>query len=120
MPSGEQRKALERASAKDSGRSCLDGIPTAQPALALAQKVIARVTTAGLPSDLIPPEVTSVSVSVEGDAENDLRGAVLGFMDAVRSAEQALTTSRPDGGDRRVPRVALLLAVSQPPVIQAP
>ncbi|MCB0931828.1 MAG: nucleoside triphosphate pyrophosphohydrolase [Mycobacterium sp.] len=94
----EQRKALERASAKDSGRSCLDGIPTAQPALALAQKVIARVTTAGLPSDLIPPEVTSVSVSVEGDAENDLRGAVLGFMDAVRSAEQALTTSRPDGG----------------------
>lgn len=88
----EQRKALE-----SSGGSCMDGIPTAQPALALAQKVIARVTNAGLPADLIPAAVTSVSVVPDGDAENDLRNAVLGFMDTVRAVERTVFATRPDG-----------------------
>ena len=83
----EQRKALEKSR---DGRSCVDGLPTAQPALALAQKVIDRVTGAGLPADLIPPAVTSVSVGPDGDAENDVRTAVLEFMDVVRSAEAAI------------------------------
>lgn len=82
----EQRKALE-GSARET---CVDGVPTAQPALALAQKVIARVTGAGLPADLIPAEVTTVTVGAEIDAENGLRSAVLHFMDAVRAAERAL------------------------------
>jgi XTP/dITP diphosphohydrolase len=93
----EQRKAAERRSAGRS-RSCVDGLPTAQPALALAQKVIDRVTAAGLPVDLIPAELTSVSVHPGGDAENDLRTAVLEFMDEVRAAEVAIAAS-PDGGD---------------------
>ncbi len=91
----EQRKALEK---KHTGDSCVDGIPTAQPALALAQKVITRVTNAGLPVDLIPAAVTSVTVSADApsqsrDAENDLRSAVLEFMDTVRAVESAIATA---------------------------
>ena len=37
----------------------MDDVPTGQPALALAQKVIERVTVAGVPVDLIPEGVTS-------------------------------------------------------------
>ena len=81
----EQRKAAERAD-----RGCVDGIPTAQPALALAQKVIDRVSAAGLPADLIPAGLTAVSVGPGGDAENDLRAAVLSFIDRVRAAERAI------------------------------
>lgn len=85
----EQRKAEEKA-----GSGCVDGIPTAQPALALAQKVLNRVTTAGLPADLIPPVLTSVAVVADGDAENELRGAVLDFMATVRAAELAAAATR--------------------------
>lgn len=88
----EQRKAAERRHAGRS-RSCVDGLPTAQPALALAQKVIDRVTAAGLPADLIPEGLTSVSVHVGGDAENALRNAVLEFMDEVRVTEEAIASS---------------------------
>jgi XTP/dITP diphosphohydrolase len=88
----EQRKALERAS--EEGRSCVDGIPTGQPALALAQKVIARATANGMPAELIPETVTSVVLDADRDTENELRTAVLEFMDAVRSAERALAVHR--------------------------
>lgn len=86
----EQRKAAE----KRDRRSCLDDVPTAQPALALAQKVIERVTQAGLPADLIPPTVTSITVAAGSDAEHVLRAEVLEFMDAVRQAEQAIAADR--------------------------
>lgn len=86
----EARKALER-----SGRSsCVDGIPTGQPALALAQKVIDRVAAAGVPDDLIPSALTGVSLSAGGDAENELRSAVLSFMEDVRCAEHGIAASR--------------------------
>jgi XTP/dITP diphosphohydrolase len=88
----EQRKALERAS--EEGRSCVDGIPTGQPALALAQKVIARATANGMPAELIPETVTSVVLDADRDTENELRTAVLEFMDAVRSAERAIAAHR--------------------------
>ena len=88
----EQRKALERAS--EVGRSCVDGIPTGQPALALAQKVIARATANGMPTELIPETVTSVMLDADRDTENELRTAVLEFMDAVRSAERAIAAHR--------------------------
>ncbi|MGI9164086.1 MAG: nucleoside triphosphate pyrophosphohydrolase [Mycobacterium sp.] len=81
----EQRKALETSVRE----SCVDGVPTAQPALALAQKVLNRVSAAGLPADLIPESVITVTLTVEADAENDLRAAVLGFMEDVRAAEKA-------------------------------
>ncbi|WP_193047855.1 nucleoside triphosphate pyrophosphohydrolase [Mycolicibacterium baixiangningiae] len=85
----EERKALEKT--RDS---VMDDVPTGQPALALAQKVLARVATAGLPADLIPAELTTVTVSADFDAENALRTAVLEFMDTVRSVEHAVAAAR--------------------------
>ena len=86
----EQRKAQEGTARS----SCVDGVPTAQPALALVQKVIDRVSAAGVPDDLIPAELTSVAVRAGGDAENALRTRVLEFMAAVRTAEIAATAAR--------------------------
>lgn len=99
----EQRKALERAG--EAGRSCVDGIPTGQPALALAQKVIARATANGLPADLIPAAVTSVGIDGDRDSENELRTAVLKFMDAVKAAESAITADR-SAAEPRTPAAA--------------
>jgi XTP/dITP diphosphohydrolase len=88
----EERKALEKQA--KARNSVLDDVPTAQPALALAHKVIQRVTRAGLPADLIPSEITSITVTADVDAENALRTAVLGFMDNVRGAEQLIAADR--------------------------
>ncbi|MDA3642029.1 nucleoside triphosphate pyrophosphohydrolase [Mycobacterium xenopi] len=85
----EERKAAEKP--RDS---VLDDVPTAQPALSLAQKVIQRVHKAGLPEDLIPQSITSVAVTADGDAENTLRTAVLEFMDTVRETEKAIAAGR--------------------------
>lgn len=85
----EERKASEK-----SRQSSMDGVPTGQPALALAQKVIDRVSQSGLPADLIPKSMAGVTISVEGDAENDLRASVLDFMDTVRAVERAIAADR--------------------------
>lgn len=86
----EERKAEE----KKARTSSMDDVPTAQPALALAQKVISRATQAGLPADLIPAALTTVQVAAEVDAENELRTAVLEFMDTVRKTEREIAASR--------------------------
>ena len=91
----EHRKALERAA--ETQRSCVDGIPTGQPALALAQKVIARARANGLPADLVPEVLRAVTIDGDGDAENELRTATLEFMDAVRAAERAMAPTRGAG-----------------------
>jgi XTP/dITP diphosphohydrolase len=88
----EERKALEKRG--KAHVSSMDDVPTGQPALALAQKVIERVTAIGLPADLIPDTITSVSVSAHADAENALRTAVLEFMDTVRRTERAIAAGR--------------------------
>lgn len=88
----EQRKAQEQK-VKARGSS-MDDVPTGQPALALAQKVLARVAQAGLPADLVPEALTSVVVSADTDAENDLRSAVLEFMDTVRAVESDVAAGR--------------------------
>ncbi len=85
----EERKALEK-----TRNSSMDDVPTGQPALALSQKVIERVSAAGLPGDLIPASITSVTVAAESDAENVLRASVLEFMDTVRRAEHAIAAAR--------------------------
>lgn len=85
----EERKALEKRE-KLSRNSIMDDLPTALPALVLAQKVLQRVTKAGLPAELIPEAITTVAVAAGIDAENDLRAAVLEFMDTVRAAEKAI------------------------------
>jgi XTP/dITP diphosphohydrolase len=89
----EERKALEKR-AKRATSSVLDDVPTAQPALALAHKVVQRVIRAGLPADLIPAEITTITVTADADAENTLRTAVLEFIDTVRSAEKAIAADR--------------------------
>ncbi len=86
----DERKAAEKARG-----SCLDGVPTGQPALALTHKVLGRVREAGMPADLIPASLITVVVSADVDAENALRMEVLEFMDAVRTAE----TAARHGGD---------------------
>lgn len=88
----EERKAQEQK-VKARGSS-MDDVPTGQPALALAQKVLARVAQAGLPADLVPASLTSVEVSADVDAENDLRSAVLEFMDTVRVVESDVAAGR--------------------------
>lgn len=84
----EHRKSLER---REKPRdSVVADVPTGQPALALAQKVIHRVIKAGVPPDLIPDAITSITVTAAADAENCLRAAVLEFMDTVRAVEKAM------------------------------
>jgi XTP/dITP diphosphohydrolase len=85
----EERKAQEKPH-----NSVMDDVPTAQPALALARKVIHRVTKAGFPLDLVPANVTSITVTPEFDAEDSLRTAVLEFMDTVRGVEKAVAVER--------------------------
>lgn len=86
----DSQKALEKA----SRASCVDEVPTAQPALALVQKLLDRVTAAGLPADLIPAELISVTVTPGADAESALRAVALEFMDTVRATERAVAVAR--------------------------
>ena len=89
----EERKALEKPR-----NSVIDDVPTAQPALALAHKVLQRVTRAGFPAELIPTEITSVTVAPDVDAENTLRTAVLEFMETVHGVEKAIAAERRSAG----------------------
>jgi XTP/dITP diphosphohydrolase len=89
----EERKALEKPR-----NSVIDDVPTAQPALALAHKVLQRVTRAGIPTELIPTEITSVTVAPDVDAENILRTAVLEFMETVHGVEKAIAAERRSAG----------------------
>jgi XTP/dITP diphosphohydrolase len=56
--------------------------------------VVQRVTRAGLPLDLIPTNITSITVTADVDAENALRTAALEFMDTVRAVEKAVAADR--------------------------
>ena len=89
----EERKALEKA----ARTSCMDEVPTALPALALAQKLIERTGTAGLPSDLLPAGLTSVTLEPGVDAESALRTVALEFIDTVREAERRIVAARRGG-----------------------
>ena len=84
----EQERAWEVAKAAEKSRaSCLDGIAMAQPALALAEKVIERATKAGLPAELVPDELRIVHIAA--GAEHTVRVATLRFAAAVRATESA-------------------------------
>ncbi|WP_084734068.1 MazG family protein [Rhodococcus sp. RD6.2] len=93
----EQERAWEVAKAAEKARaSCLDGIAMAQPALALAEKVIERATKAGFPVELIPDELRVVRIVVGDNPEDSLRKAVMAFAARIRRAE---TRSRAAGSD---------------------
>ena len=85
----EERKAAEKPR-----KSVMDDVHTGQPALALAQKVIARAEKAGLPAELIPEAISSISVSADVDAESALRAAVLDFVETVREVERTISAAR--------------------------
>ncbi len=107
----EERKAQEKK--VKSRDSCMDDVPTGQPALALAQKVIARAGVAGLPADLIPAALTAVTVSAELDSETALRTAVLEFMDTVRQTEKSIAAARRGEDVPEALDVAALSAVTE-------
>jgi XTP/dITP diphosphohydrolase len=92
----EVHEYWERIKAESKARgSILDGIPTALPALARAQKVLSRVHRAGL--DVQGPAGVGVGKALldavaraeaEGvDAEGELRAATRAIEDAIREAE---------------------------------
>ncbi len=85
----EERKAAEKPR-----KSVMDDVHTGQPALALAQKVIARAGKAGLPAGLIPEAISSIWVSPDVDAESALRAAVLDFVETVRGVERTISAAR--------------------------
>jgi XTP/dITP diphosphohydrolase len=85
----EERKATEKARS-----SAMADVPTGQPALALAQKVIARAEQAGVPAELIPSGMLAITLSPDVDAENSLRSEVLAFIDDVRTAERSIAVRR--------------------------
>jgi XTP/dITP diphosphohydrolase len=107
----EERKAMEKRA--KSLQSSMDDVPTGQPALALAQKVLERIAAAGLPADLIPDTITSVTVSADSDAENALRSVVLEFMDTVRRVEHAIAAGRRGGDVPEALDVATLGEISE-------
>ncbi|BDT97614.1 hypothetical protein IFM12276_06430 [Nocardia sputorum] len=90
----QERAWEERKSAEKSRRSCLDGIAMAQPALALAEKVVSRSTKAGLPPDLVPEALLIVHLGGPDSAEERLRKATLTFAAAIRTAEDAAEKER--------------------------
>ena len=79
----EERKAAEKRRG-----SVFDGVATTQPALALVQKVLERLTAAGYPVDTIPAETLTVTVVAGGDSvEAQARDRALALMADVRAAE---------------------------------
>ncbi len=92
----EERKAAEKLA--KARNSCMDDVPTGQPALALAQKIVERATGAGLPEDLVPTDLREIRIDIGGDPENELRAAVLEFIDTVRAAERAVLADRRGDG----------------------
>ncbi len=86
----EQERAWEARKAAEKAReSCIDGIALQQPALALAEKVIARARKAGLPDELVPDELRVVRLGGPNSAEDELRKATLLFVARIRAAESA-------------------------------
>jgi XTP/dITP diphosphohydrolase len=90
-----QEKAWEESkSTEKARRSCLDGIAMAQPALALAEKVRSRSRRAGLPEDLIPPDLRVVHLGGPDSAEERLRKATLTFAAHIRATEDTAEVVR--------------------------
>lgn len=91
----QQAKAAERVGRPPRG--VVDGISWGQPALALGQKVLGRVRSAGIPDDLVPEQMCVVRVDPvgvvhrSGSAEIAYREVVRGFAAHIRAAEARLT-----------------------------
>jgi XTP/dITP diphosphohydrolase len=94
----EEIKKAEKA--RDS---VLDGIPPAQPALALATKILSRVRRAGLPvplpaGDGLGERLLRMVAAEDEDAEGALRRVALRYAEAARAAEREVSGSRRETG----------------------
>ncbi|NLG55657.1 MAG: MazG family protein [Rhodococcus sp.] len=77
----EERKALEKAR-----RSVVDGVAMSQPATSLAEKIVHRARTAGVPAELVPESLATLSAQVAA-AQNALRGEIDAFARRLQTAE---------------------------------
>jgi XTP/dITP diphosphohydrolase len=82
--------------------SSMDGVALAQPAAALAAKLVSRATKAGLPNELMTAddelfELVARAKLAGGDPEQRLRAAARAFDARVRAAE---TAAKADGLDQ--------------------
>jgi XTP/dITP diphosphohydrolase len=88
----------ERQKIVEKGRtSATDGVPLAQPSLALAAKLVARVRRAALP--VVEPSgddigarlfaIVTEAVAAGIDPEGELRRVTRAYRDAIRSAERS-------------------------------
>jgi XTP/dITP diphosphohydrolase len=88
----------EQLKAAEKGRSSIvEGIPVAQPALALADALIRRATRAGVPEELYPSgedvgaqlfRLVRAARATDVDAEGALRAAARDFRDRVTAWER--------------------------------
>ena len=94
----QEHRWEELKRAEKQRESSVDGVPTGQPAVALAAKLTSRTARAGFPAELLPdgPAVgerlfaLAAGAKLAGvDPEAELRAAALRFADAVRAAEGA-------------------------------
>jgi XTP/dITP diphosphohydrolase len=96
-PEASYRRWEELKQQEKRRESVVDGVPTGQPAVALAAKLVQRARRAGLPDGLIPADggstgdalfATAARASAAGeDPEDLLRAAALRFADQIRAAE---------------------------------
>lgn len=123
LDAAEQDRLWQEAKAAERGgrppRGVVEGLAWGMPALALGQKVLARARAAGIPDDLVPPEMRVVRVGPaggifsgavaagevdtadsagdeSGSAELAYRGVVRRFAASIRAAESALPVPAAD------------------------
>jgi XTP/dITP diphosphohydrolase len=99
----DEIKAAERAAKHGDDASALQGVPTAQPALALAAALQRRAVRAGLPPDLVPVPgddlgarlFNLVAADPGAHAEEELRAVARAFRTRFQRAESG-GASAPD------------------------
>jgi len=108
-------KAAERAGSGSGARSALDGVPLAQPALALAAQLQRRAAAAGVPqwvaaapagsgASELGSELFALVTKAQAaglDPELELRQAALAFGDRVRAFEANRQRDEGCGDDRQ-------------------
>lgn len=87
----QERRWEELKDEEKRRESSVDGVAMAQPALALAHKLIQRTARVGLPDDLLPTDsqLFNLAKPPDQDPEGDLRAVARRFAANVRTAEQA-------------------------------
>lgn len=97
----QKAKAAERVGRPPRG--VVEGISWDMPALALGQKVLSRVRSAGIPDDLVPAEMAVVYIDstagASGSAEVEYRQVIRRFAGTVRVAESRLPVPVADATD---------------------